>query len=131
MLLFGSTLDHDNLDLTDTRGIVFMFRNARFERRKVPGLEEMGEAPVRNADWFAQTEHGGFVFGIFGIFGKLLLVGVADLRMRLHDNTGFGSVHTCFLGTFMAAGINLGCEFSKVPYIPRVILCEPIVCFFR
>src|SRR5207253_8398468 len=85
-------LAHD----AETWGIDLLVVSTRFQSRCLESRQRVLERPVRDGRRAAAVDDPGGVLGLSG--QEFLSVGIGDLRVCLHDDSGFGVVDAGFPG---------------------------------
>src|SRR5215203_4767812 len=111
--------------------VVLLLVEDRLERRPLLGLKHTIKRTVGHSDRCVQALHLRLVFGL--AFVVLLMVGLTNLRVGLHDDPRLGSINPCLpralCANYLAILVLLG-VLPKVPHTAFLVLGEPVVGLF-
>src|SRR5690348_15550847 len=96
---------------SDTLRVELVLVRARVEHRAVERLQARWERAIWNRRRFGKTRDAPDILGDTGL--EFLVVRVADLRARQHDNTCFGSVDARLPRPFRA-GLDAVLELVRI-----------------
>src|SRR5437762_286798 len=89
---FSAASERDGLNESNSLRIKFVVDRTGLQRGELLSLKTVFEGAKGNVDRLIQRKDRGHIFGDSD--GELLLVGIANVRIGLHDNPRLGAVHT-------------------------------------